>query len=36
MKMKVQGFTIAYAKRKVKKKRDEGKKLKAQLNELLS
>ena len=36
MKMEVRGFTIAFAKRKAKNKRDEEKKLQAQLNELLS
>ena len=35
MKMEVRGFTIAYAKRKVKKKRNEEK-LQEQLNELLA
>ena len=34
MKMEVRGFTIAHAKRKAKKRRNEEKKLKAQLNEL--
>ena len=34
--MEVRGFTIAYAKRKAKKKRNEGKKLLEQLNELLA
>ena len=32
----VRGFRIAYGKRKAKNKRDEEKKLQAQLNELLS
>ena len=36
MKMEVRGFTIAYAKRKTKNKREEEKKLQAQLNEQLS
>ena len=36
MKMEVRGFTIPFAKRKAKNKRDEEKKLQAQLNELLS
>ena len=36
MKMEVRGFTIAYAKRKAKKKRNEEKKLQEQLNELLA
>jgi len=36
MKMEERGFTIAYAKRKAKNKRDEEKNLQAQLNELLS
>ena len=31
MKVEVRGFTIAFAKRKAKNKRDEGKKLRAQL-----
>ena len=34
--MEVRGFTIAYAKRKVKKKRNEEKTLQEQLNELLA
>ena len=34
--MEVLGFTIAYAKRKAKKRRNEEKKLQAQLNELLA
>ena len=33
--MEVRGFTIAFAKRKAKNKRDEEKKLQAQLNELI-
>ena len=36
MKMEVRGFTIAYAKRKAKEKRNEEKKLQEQLNELLA
>ena len=36
MKMELRGFTKAFAKRKAKNKRDEEKKLQAQLNELLS
>ena len=36
MKMEMRGFTIAFAKRKAENKRDEEKKLQAQLNELLS
>ena len=34
--MEARGFTIAYAKRKAKKKRNEEKKLQEQLNELLA
>ena len=34
--MEVRGFTIAHAKRKAKKRRNEEKKLQAQLNELLA
>ena len=34
--MEVRGFTIAYAKRKAKQKRNEEKKLQEQLNELLA
>ena len=36
MKVEVRGFTIAYAKRKAKKKRNEEKKLQPHLNELLA
>ena len=36
MKMEVRDFTIAFAKRKAKNKRDEENKLQAQLNELSS
>ena len=36
IKVEVRGFTIAYAKRKAKKKRNEEKKLQQQLNELLA
>ena len=34
--MEVRGFTIAHAERKAKKRRNEEKKLQAQLNELLA